>query len=694
MGTSICKAGFSIQTSPAPQPVDLGRDICGDLHAAERREWLVANGIGGFASGTIAGSLTRRYHGLLTAALKPPLGRTLVVAKLDEAVHYNGETFHIATNRWADGAVDPQGYRLIERFYLQGTVPVWIYAFSDVRLEKRIWMEPGENTTYVRYAVLQGSGPLTLNVKALVNYRDYHWTTTQPHASLSIEVGGPGVVVTAGQNSTPFYLFGSSGTFEPASMWNFNFDLPAERERGLPDREHHLHAGTWRVTLEPGEQMTWVATMERPISLKGIGRLEHIQIHELTVMEHYATLHSQEDTPPWIHQLILAADQFIASRPLEGGQTGHTIMAGYHWFGDWGRDTMISLPGLTLTTGRLDVASSILRTFARFADQGMLPNRFPDAGEKPEYNTVDATLWFFEAIREYVYRTRDTDLLKDPFPVLVDIIQWHQKGTRFCIHMDAADGLLFAGEPGAQLTWMDAKVGNWVVTPRIGKPVEVNALWLNALATMKQFAKLLKKPAHEYEVMADRVRNSFQRFWNEASGMCFDVIDGPEGHDPSPRPNQLFTVSLPESPFRPQQRKAIVDYCAKQLMTSFGLRSLAPSHPQYVGQYGGGPHQRDGAYHQGTVWGWLIGPFVIAHLKTYHNPELALSFLRPFAHHLSDLGLGTVGEIFDGDPPFNPRGCIAQAWTVAEILRAWEAIQAVTNRGTAKTNRQSKSSEV
>jgi predicted glycogen debranching enzyme len=305
----------------------------------------------------------------------------------------------------------------------------------------------------------------------------------------------------------------------------------------------------------------------------------------------------------------------------------------------------------------------------------MLPNRFPDAGETSglAYNTVDATLWYFEALRTYHMATGDDALLHDLFSVLEEIVAWHRRGTRYNIHVDPADGLLFAGQPGVQLTWMDAKVGDWVVTPRIGKPVEVNALWYNALRTMADFARHLGRQPDEYDGLAEQARDGFARFWNAEAGCCFDVLDGPDGDDPAVRPNQLFAVSLPHSPLTPEQQRGVVEICARRLLTSHGLRSLAPDHPAYVGRYGGDARRRDGAYHQGTVWSWLIGPFVSAHLRVYGDRNLARSFLRSLVQHMSDRGLGSISEIFDGDPPFTPRGCIAQAWGVAELLRAWQA---------------------
>jgi predicted glycogen debranching enzyme len=373
--------------------------------------------------------------------------------------------------------------------------------------------------------------------------------------------------------------------------------------------------------------------------------------------------------------LVLAADQFVVKRALPDLADGHTIIAGYHWFGDWGRDTMIALPGLALATGRADVARQILLAFSRYIDGGMLPNNFPDGGGRPEYNTVDASLWFFEAVRQYFSVTQDLDTLGKLFTPLAGMVDAHVEGTRFNIHVDPADGLLYAGGPGVQLTWMDAKLGDWVVTPRTGKPVEINALWINALTTLKDFARRLSKPAEEYEKRASQAAKNFQKFWNAERDCCYDVIDVPGGGtDATLRPNQIFGISLPVSALSLVQQKAVVDTCARHLLTSHGLRSLAPGEPNYQGHYDGGPRERDGAYHEGTVWGWLLGPFALAHLRVYGDRHAALRFLEPLGRQIYAHGLGTLSEIFDADPPFTARGCIAQAWSVGEVLRAWQGI--------------------
>ncbi len=659
-------------TMEGPGLLDWGREVCGSLPLAESREWLCANGLGGFASGTVAGLLTRRYHGLLIAALAPPLGRTLLVAKADETVEYEGRHHRLAANRWADGTVDPHGYREVERFRLEGTTPVWTYACGDALLEKRIFMEPGANTTYVRYRLLRARTPVTLELAILANYRDYHGATRGPGWSMRVEPVPDGLRVTAFDGARPFVVLARRAQFRPAHTWFERFSLAEEQARGLGSTEDHLHVGTARVRLAPGAELTLVCSAEAAPSVDGEAAWGRRQGYEAELRARWRRVDpAAGQAPAWVEQLVLAADQFVVRRPLPDAPHGMSILAGYHWFGDWGRDTMICLPGLTLATGRHDVARPILTTFARFVDHGMLPNRFPDQGEVPEYNTADATVWYFEAVRAYHAATEDDALLEELYPTLEAIVGWHRSGTRYGIAEDAADGLLHAGEPGVQLTWMDARVGDWVVTPRIGKPVEINALWYNALRAMAGFARRLGRRAEPWDALADRVQKGFGRFWNEAAGYCHDVIDGPDGPEPALRPNQIFAVSLPESPLDPARQRQVVEACGRQLLTSFGLRSLAPSDPRYRGRYGGGVIERDGGYHQGPVWGWLLGPFALAHFRVYRDPELAASFLQPIAHHLADYGVGSVAEIFDGEPPFTPRGCIAQGWSVAETLRAW-----------------------
>src|SRR6202161_1683840 len=657
-----------------------GREVCGNLETADGREWVVANGIGGFASGTISGNSTRRYHGLLIAALRPPVGRMQLVAGVDEIIRYAGTEYALSTHQWMSGVTEPKGFLNIESFRLEGMMPVWSYALADALLEKRVWMKHGENTTYVQYTLVRGTAPADVSLKALVNYRDYHATTHAGDWQMQVELlqgnAGAGVKITAFEGATPFFLKCADATCETRHEWYRVCCMAVKKERGLDDHEDHLFAALFQTTLKVGASVTFVATTEAEAAVTA-DRGEVLD-RDRGIFEGWRTQDGKGKSggPNWLPQLILAADQFIVKRALPTNPDGRSIIAGYHWFGDWGRDTMIALPGLTLATGRADIARQILLAFSEVVESGMLPNNFPDAGGDPQYNSIDAALWFFEAVRQFFAATKDGRTLLQLFPVLAEMIDAHVKGTRFNIRVDPADGLLFGGTAGVQLTWMDARVGDWVVTPRIGKAIEVNALWINALETMAEFSRLLARPGEGYEKLAAKAKKNFQKFWDEDRGCCFDVIEVPGGaNDASLRPNQLFAVSLPVSPLSEEQQRAVVDMCAKHLLTSYVLRSLAPGGPGYKGQYGGGSRGRDSAYHQGTVWGWLVGPFVLAHLRVYGDPEEAMRFLEPLGISVQMYGLGTLGEIFEGDSPFTPHGAIAQAWTVGEVLRASREIQ-------------------
>ncbi|MBI5567566.1 MAG: glycogen debranching enzyme family protein [Chloroflexi bacterium] len=650
--------------------LELGRDICGDAEQALRREWLVTNGQGSYACGTVAGANTRCYHGLLVAALAAPVGRTLLVAKIEATAHLRGAGYKLDTNEWADGSIEPPAYKLIESFQLDGTIPTWTYALAEAQLVKRIWLPHGQPTTFVTYTHARGTDPIDLDLKVLCTYRDHHnsttgdWVPTLTHTPTSLRVDALDEV-------PPYFVTIEHGTYTPIERWYHKFKHRVETERGLDDVEDLYAAGQFHVTLEPGETIALVASTLEDASLDWQTALYAERKRQKMLIEQSGC----EDAPDWIRQLVLAADQFIVDRAF-GSEVGKSVIAGYHWFGDWGRDTMIALPGLCLTTKRYDVAKTILRTFATFVDRGMLPNRFPDQGEKPEYNTIDATLWYFHAIDAVVAATADWTLVRDLYPVLQDILAWHVKGTRYNIHVDK-DGLLYGGDPTVQLTWMDAKVDDWVVTPRIGKPVEINALWIHALRIMTRFAQQLgfEHDAADYALRAEQAAASFaRRFWYAAGGYLYDVIDGPTGNDAALRPNQLFALSLRPTLLSHAAAVSVVNVCAKELLTSFGLRSLAPTHADYQGKFTGDRYARDGAYHQGTVWGWLIGPFVEAHYTVFKDRAAALSYLAPFEQQLRDVGLGTIGEVFEGDAPHLPKGCAAQAWSVAEVLRLWKVL--------------------
>jgi predicted glycogen debranching enzyme len=663
--------------------VQFGREVCGNLEVAESREWLVTNGLGGFASGTVAGTTTRRYHGLLVAALHPPVKRTMLVSGLDETVRYLGANVSLATNRWKSGFLSPKGYLQLESFHLEGSKPVWRYAIEDALLEKRVWMKQGENTTYVQFNLVRGRAPMDLDAKVLVNYRDFHHTTQSPDWRTRVEPLENGLELVAFEGATPLYLKSATGTWTARDEWYRSYLLSVEEKRGLDDEEDRLYAAQFHVQLRTGESVCLVFSTQQNTALDGEDALTAQSNYEVKLFQHWQLQHerrcatSAEDEPGWLWQLVLAADQFIVQRPLPDELDGCSVIAGYHWFNDWGRDTMIALPGLTLAMGRPEIARKILLSLTRFVDQGMLPNNFPDQGEAPAYNTVDATLWLFEALRQYFDATQDVEILHRLFPVLATIIDAHVRGTRYNIKVDPVDALLYAGTPEVQLTWMDARVGDSVVTPRTGKAVEINALWINALNSMAQFARLLGQPGEGYKRLTEKATRSFQKFWNAERQNCYDVIETPSGDkDAALRPNQIFALSLPLSPLSQTQQKAVVDIVSAQLLTSHGLRSLGPNEPGYKGQYSGGPRERDSAYHQGPVWGWLLGPFALAHYRVYQDAAMAQSFLEPLGRSIVSGGLGTLGEIYTGDAPFTSVGAIAQAWTVAEIVRAWQFLSA------------------
>ncbi|MBM5816416.1 MAG: glycogen debranching protein [Cyanobacteria bacterium K_Offshore_surface_m2_239] len=672
--------------------VSFGGEISGERASAESREWLITNGLGSYGCGTVAGSLTRAYHGLLVAALGAPTDpctRTLLVAALEEVVEVGHRSYPLANHRWSGGEQAPVGHLWIVSFRLEGTVPTWRWALGDALLEKRLWMQPGAHTTTVHYRLLQASQPVRLSLTVLVNARSHHGGTTHPEL---VQRPVPGGVALAPrlEGVPPFMVCADRGEINVggAGDWSRGQDLTAEAERGLPSADDHLRAARLTVTLSAETPtLTVVASTEANPLRDGEAALRDRRTHEEALLARWRVAQPRLAplAPPWVEQLVLAADQFVVARaiaePMERAaeasrvEAGGSVLAGYPWFGDWGRDTMISLPGLTLVTGRAAIARRILRTYGAFLRHGLLPNRFPEDGEPLEdtaYNTVDATLWYVESLRAYHAASGDDDLIRELFPRLQEIVEAHARGTLHGIRRDPVDGLLRAGEEGLQLTWMDAKVNGEVITPRIGKPVEVNALWINALRAMARFADLAGHASAPYDRLAETARQGFQRFWNSAARCCFDVLDGPDGHhDAALRPNQLLAVTLTEGLLSGEQARAVVRACGQQLLTPLGLRSLDPDHPAYQGTCSGGPAARDRAYHQGTVWGWWLGPYALAHARVYDDPEGALRLLEPIGHHLTTAGLGSVSEIFDGDAPHRPRGCIAQAWSVAEVLRAW-----------------------
>jgi predicted glycogen debranching enzyme len=628
----------------------------------------VTNGLGGYACGNVALANTRRYHAFLMASLAPPVQRTLLVAKVDLSVEYLGLKTDLGTNEFAGGTISPQGFVHLESFAVIDGIPTWRYAVADAILELQIFMAQGANTSYLRLELIRSSAPMRIALKPYVAYRDYH---NQSHGAQPFELDSAAdhCRIQAFAGARPYRLLVTQGQFTPTPAWYWNFWHREEAQRGLDASEDLFFPGSFSAELAIHTPMFLIATAESAAPAAGSEVVKTIQNDSKILGARLP-----KNAPAWIRSLARASDQFIVRRG-DAGAAGASIIAGYPWFADWGRDTMISLPGLATVLGRYDIAANILKTYASFVDGGMLPNRFPDGGEAPEYNTADATLWMFHALEDYLQAKPNPELLGQLFPILVSIIHAHVDGTRYGIRVDAEDGLLRVGEGSTQLTWMDAKNGDQVFTPRIGKPVEINALWLNALNVMVRAASRVHNLGEKRfcESLLDRGSRSFGRFWNEERHCLYDVIDveGTNARDDRIRPNQILAISLPYCALPPSQMRAVVERCGQDLLTSYGLRTLNAGDPNYLGSYAGNPWQRDAAYHMGTAWAWLLGPFVRAHFRVHGDARQAQSLLEPIAQHINAACIGTVSEIFDGDAPHSARGCFAQAWSVAEILRAW-----------------------
>jgi predicted glycogen debranching enzyme len=607
--------------------IAIGPDVLHDFERASELEWLETNGLGGWAGSSVIFANTRRYHGVLVAALPGRTERTVLVSKLDETV--NG--VDLATNRFPD-VIHPRGFERLVSFR-RDVFPVWEYAAAGVKLRKTVVAPRGENLTIVLYEVLDCSKPFELRLSPFVASRDYHSLIHCTDASLPfIHIDVPGARFDA-----------------KPDCWK-EFDYDRERERGLDHLEDLFTPGSYTITLKRGDALpVIIATEEDDWDAVGMIDDERARREALVV-------NTSDDFSRALH---LAADQFLIERDEK-----KTIIAGYHWFTDWGRDTMIALPGLCLATGRFDDAKQILRRWLAAANRGMIPNRFPDGTNEPEFNSADAGLWLFIAVWRYREATHDDEFVRDEaLPVLAEAIKWLDRGTRFGIHVDL-DGLLYAGANGVALTWMDAIVGGQPVTPRRGKPVEINALWYNALRIVAELST-----DSSMRSRADDVRESFEAaFWNRHSQCCFDVVNP---NDASIRPNQLFASARPVPPVDDSRAQEILGVCEAQLLTPVGLRTLSPTDPRYRGRLIGDQHSRDTAYHQGTVWPWLLGPYIDALLR-YRGEAGAASaraLLANLQTHLGEAGLGTIGEAFDGEAPHAPRGCIAQAWSVGEVLR-------------------------
>jgi predicted glycogen debranching enzyme len=646
--------------------ISFDKKVCADLRAGLTREWLETNGLGGFACGTVNGANTRRYHGLLTAALNPPGGRVLLLSKLEETLVIGNRRIELSTNEYT-GAIHPEGYLLLASFQLD-PIPTWTFEVDGVRLEKTVFMPQGSNTVQVEYELLQApaGAELAMEVRPLLAFRDYHSSTHENSAvNMAIRKAPYAASIQPYMGLPRLYFAHDAEQIQEQGYWYRKFFYRVEQERGLDFEEDLFNPFMLSWQLSATQHATVIASTEP----KDVRQADDARQVELQRRQQLVASSPVDD--PFVCALTAAADQFLARRGKDW-----TVIAGYPWFTDWGRDTMISLPGVTLFTGRADIARSILRNFAGHMNKGMLPNRFVDSGAEAEFNTVDATLWFFEAVRAYAAATNNYDFIRvELYDVLNEIIDFHIQGTRYNIKM-ADDGLLNGGVPGAQLTWMDAKIGDWVVTPRSGKPVEVQALWYNALCIMEHLATRFGDPARrkKYFDMASLARSSFNEiFWNSAAGCLYDVVNA-DTRDGSIRPNQIFAVSLHHSMLSADRARAVVEIVESELLTPVGLRTLSANDKRYRGTYSGDQYSRDSAYHQGTVWPWLLGPFVSAYVRvnggTPQSRDRAHQLLRGLEHHLIEAGVGQISEIFDGDPPHGPRGCFAQAWSVAEILRA------------------------
>ena len=632
-----------------------------NFHEAVRYEWLETNGLGGFAGSSIIGCNNRRYHGLLIASMKPPAERIALVSKLDETIIIGEEKFELACNNYGE-VISPEGNKFQESFSKK-LFPEFVYHAGGVELKKTIAMIHGENTTLIIYEVIRSEYEFVLELLPLISVRDYH---SLMHANDSLNRNADfrkGVLKIQAYDSTPeIFIYVPHSTLLLQPEWYFHFHYEIEKYRGLDFSEDLFSHGKFLVNLKEGDTLGIILSTKDPEERNAVKLFTEEKRRRTALMKGI----TKDKT---VETLVLAADQFIVQR----GENLKTVIAGYHWFTDWGRDTMIALPGLCLSTKRFDDAKKILEAFAKSVSMGMLPNRFPDHGEAPEYNNVDGTLWYFVAVYRYLLASDDEDfVLNQILPVLKDIIEWYCKGTRYHIHVDA-DDLLISGEPGVQLTWMDAKVGGWVVTPRTGKAVEVNALWYNALCIYGELLEMHdeKKEAKKIDEKARRVKKHFEKlFWNEELGFLYDVLNKAE-KDPTLRPNQLFALGICFPLIEGEKAKKIFTVVKEKLFTPAGLRTLSPDHPDYKGVYGGNQAERDAAYHQGTVWFWLLGIYIDAIMKLggKSSKKEAMQVIENFKYHLEEVCIGSISEIFDGDSPHTPRGCIAQAWSVAEILR-------------------------
>lgn len=674
----------------------------------DTREWLLTNGLGGFASGTVCDAHTRTYHGWLMAALEPPSQRTLLLSRIDATLEVSGQGFELGTNFWTSGAIAPAGYRLLQSFQ-PDPVPTWVWSHDRWQLSREILLPYGllsaqpdsplgfSNRVLIRYHY-EGHEMALLKLRPIIGDRNFHY---QQHAEPSLhfsQVIKPRRIYLQATRpnwvGTLWQLTWTQGDYHPDAVWYWSYRYPEEAKRGLGDQEDLFSPGYLTVVLQPGDSLTLEGRVDRPeapsphIPLDRHSFDHALQAEQQRLRDRSAAVLEQTTHKPdqtaLLKQLLRAGDQFITYR---ASIAGPTVIAGYHWFNDWGRDTLIALPGLALTTRQYSLARGLLETFGKYCQDGLIPNTFPDAGSRPAYNSLDAALWWIETLGLYLEATQDWDFLREQYPVVQRIYKALMAGTSYHIRIDAFDGLVTWEFPGVALTWMDAVVDGKPVTPRQGKPIEINALWYSALCWAKQWAERLQRTtnrdadtpnfenqARRYAQQAEQVKASLQKFWNAEYSYFYDRIEPNDRPDGSIRPNAVIALSLHHCGFAEAQARQALQVARDRLLTPYGLRSLDPFHPSYIGRYAGTPRHRDCAYHQGTVWSWLIGPFIRAWQRFYPNEPLPWSSDRLLDHLQNQAGLGTISEIFDGDAPHTPQGAIAQAWSVAELIRHWQDI--------------------
>lgn len=645
--------------------MNINADVCQDLERALSLEWLETNGRGGFASGTVAGANTRRYHGLLVVATFPDNRRYVLVNHLEEWLFIDGHGFPLSTNLYP-GVIHPHGYSHCISF--SSTLwPTWTFTFNDHTVSREIFCVRGQSTVVVRWKLLSlTTGSIELRVRPKLTGRDYHALHHENGALFHEATVTEQRVIWQPYHSLPAVHCRHTGSYHHLPDWYRQVQFPLEQERGLDSQEDWWSPGELRFQLEPGREQILALTSDSIAGLD-LGRIIRME-RARRVRRNKVTKRPDR----FADALRQAAGTFLVQ---QGSR--QTVIAGYPWFTDWGRDTFISLPGLVLVTGQYDVAWRIIESFIPFVSEGMVPNRFPDRGHDPEYNAIDASLWFIYAVDRYLVYSKDSKRVRTiAWPAIKQILDGYRYGTRYNITMDV-DGLISGGIPGIQLTWMDAKIGDWVVTPRQGKPVEIQALWIRALEVGRRLAVKFGDRDYAAGCRTDRARAviSFrERFWYEDGQYLYDTIDGPAGDDSSIRPNQVYAISLCDDLLTNEQATQVLHLVKEQLLTPVGLRTLSPQDGRYRPRYEGGPRERDSAYHQGTVWPFLLGSFVTAWVRTFGRTSKttreARSFLKGVETSLLDTCLGHVSEIFDGDYPHASRGCPAQAWSLAEPLRA------------------------